>query len=687
MISIDEFNTELFQELLAEADAEGRFVEDVFFDTACGYLTEAGEFETADRADYRGRPGSGIRVDGYGGDPRDSNGTLNLIILDFSQSDEPGRLVKTEMDAIFNRLENFLKKALDGRWRNSLEETSPAFGLADLVAQRWSETGKVRMFLVSNRLLSERVDGRDSGEIDGRAITFSVWDLRRMYRFAAIGHGREEIEIDLGEFGGALPLLPAHLSADDYEAYLAVVPGPVLGAIYDRWGPRLLEQNVRVFLQARNKVNKGIRNTLEQDPSMFFAYNNGITATAESVMRQENEGQVLLTGLKGLQIVNGGQTTASVHAAYRKGIDLSKVFVQMKLSIVDPDRTMEVVPRISEYANSQNRINAADFFSNHPFHVRLEDFSRRIFAPHPDGSFRQTKWFYERARGQFADARSGLTPAERKKFDLEHPRSQLFSKTDLAKFMNVWEGRPEKVSLGAQKNFAFFAEHVGKAWEKNDVQFNEAYFREAIAKAIVFRSTEKIVSNQSWYQGGYRANIVAYTIAKLANEVARMKKSVDFESIWKHQAISESMERTLAEVGEVVQAELLHPPTGIKNVSEWAKKPGCWDRISALDISLPKEFADELISANDRGAEKQSAKREQKMFNEMDALKVVVEAGGEFWGRVLAWGRERELLGPKDEGIIQRLTRIPVTIPSDKQAVAAMKIMDRLREEGLPESP
>ena len=581
MISIEEFSTELYQELLAGADAEGRFVEDAFFDTACAYLTEAGEFEVADRADYRGRTGSGIRVDGYGGDPRESNGTLNLIILDFSQSDELGRLVKTEMDATFKRLENFLRKALDRQWRNSLEETSPAFGLADLVAQLWSEITKVRMFLVSNRLLSERVDGRDSGQIDGKKITYSVWDLRRMYRFAAVSHGREEIEIDLGEFGGSLPLLPAHLSADDYEAYLAVIPGSLLGAIYDRWGPRLLEQNVRVFLQARNKVNKGIRNTLENDPSMFFAYNIGLTATAELVEREEEAGHTMLTGLKGLQIVNGGQTTASIHAAYIKGIDLSKVFVQMKLSIVDPDRTVEVVPKISEYANSQNRINAADFFSNHPFHVRLEDFSRRIFAPQPDGTSRQTKWFYERARGQFADARAGLTPSKRKTFDIEHPRSQLFSKTDLAKFLNVWEGKPDKVSLGAQKNFAFFAEQVGKAWEKSEADFNEVYFREAVAKAIVFRTTEKIISNQPWYQGGYRANIVAYAIAKLAYDVEKMKKSVDFESIWKRQAITANMESALAAVGEAVQTELIHPPVGINNVSEWAKKEGCWSRISA----------------------------------------------------------------------------------------------------------
>ena len=241
-------------------------------------------------------------------------------------------------------------------------------------------------------------------------------------------------------------------------------------------------------------MNKGIRQTLEGDPAMFFAYNNGLTATAEAVTTESRDGQIVLTRLRNLQIVNGGQTTASIYAARRAKVDLSRVFVQMKLSIVDQARAGDVVPRISEYANSQNRVNAADFFANHPFHVRIEGFSRRMFAPSPDGTFRETKWFYERTRGQHADARALLTPAQRKKFDLENPRAQVFSKTDLAKYHNAWGGKLDKVSLGAQKNFADFAQAIGAAWKKDEDAFNEGWFREAVAKAILFRAAEKVVS-------------------------------------------------------------------------------------------------------------------------------------------------------------------------------------------------
>lgn len=683
-ISIDEFAKDFFQEILGEADAAGQFLETVFFEKFCTFLTDAGELDTADRADYRGPPNSGIRVDGYGGDPVNSSGTLSLVIADFHQSAEVGRLIQTEMNAIFQRLYRFLQKALDPAWRNALEETSPAFGLADLIAQRWGRITRIRMFLISNRELSDRVDGREADEIDGRAVTYSVWDIKRLHRFATVGHGREDIEIDLErDFGGVLPLLPAHLSADEYEAYLAVVPGQMLASIYDRWGARLLEQNVRVFLQARGNVNKGIRNTLENDPSMFFAYNNGITATAEAVTTNERRGQLVLTGFRNLQIVNGGQTTASIHMAMRSKLDLSKVFVQMKLSIVDEEQTEEVVPKISEFANSQNRVNAADFFANHPFHVRMEGFSRRIYAPSPDGTFRETKWFYERARGQFNDARSRLTPAQRKKFDFEHPRGQLFSKTDLAKFLNVWEQKPDKVSLGAQKNFAHFAHDVGQVWKKNEDNFNEAFFREAVAKAIVFKSTEKIVSDQPWYEGGYRANIVAYAIAKMAHDTGEMKRAVDFQLIWNSQAISGAMELALARAAREVHDILIDPPSGIRNVTEWAKKQACWNRVQRVRIDWPESFLEELISREEQKGRKREGLKDQKLLNGIEAQTAVVNAGGPFWQHVREWGLGRRLLSERDIGVLAAAIRVPEKLPSEKQAALVVDIYSRLKQEGL----
>lgn len=681
-IGLEEFHQDFFQEVMASADVDGLYAEDAFFELFCEYLADAGEFDTADRASYC-PPTGGIRVDGYAGDPSQSGGVLSLVILDFSQSPELARLTQTDMNAIFKRLENFLGKSLDSRFRNSLEETSAAFGLADLIAVRWPTISKIRLFLVSNRQLSAKVDGREAGEIDGRHLSYSVWDIERLHRFAASGFGREEIVIDLeADYGGPIPLLPAHMGDADYKAYLAVVPGPQLASIYDRWGSRLLEQNVRVFLQARGGVNKGIRNTIDNDPDMFFAYNNGITATAEDLITRESKDGLLLTGLRNLQIVNGGQTTASIHAAKRRNADLSKVFVQMKLSIVPSERAIDIVPRISEFANSQNRVNAADFFANHPFHVRLEEFSRRMFAPSPDGTFRESKWFYERARGQYQDARGLLTPAQRKKFDLEYPKSQLISKTDLAKYLNVWKGHPDIVSKGAQKNFAHFAGLIGIEWKKQPDAFNEDFYRHAVAKALVFRATEEIVTEQSWYQGGYRANVVAYALAKMGYDCEQREEFVDFDAIWRAQGISENMGAALALVAEAVHDVLVSPSGGISNVTEWAKQQACWARVKALEIDWPESWLSELIDKDRLREGKRTGIKEQKLLNGIEAQALVVSVGGQVWGQLSAWGQARKLLSPTELGILQVAASVPSRIPSEKQALRVIESLRKLRSEG-----
>jgi hypothetical protein len=462
-----------------------------------------------------------------------------------------------------------------------------------------------------------------------------------------------------------------------------VIPGSQLAAIYDRWGTRLLEQNVRVFLQARGSVNKGIRNTIENSPEMFFAYNNGITATAEDICSIPCSEGLHITHLKNLQIVNGGQTTASIHAASRKkGIDLSRLFVQMKLSIVPPEKSMEVVPKISEYANSQNRVNAADFFSNHPFHVRMEDFSRRLYAPSMDGTFRETKWFYERARGQYQDARSKLSDAQRKRFDAEYPRRQVVAKTDLAKFHNVWRELPHIVSRGAQKNFADFASYIGAEWSRQSDTFNERFFRQAVAQAIVFRETEKIVSTQPWYDGGYRSNLVAYGIARLSFEVHRRKTAVDFDRIWTQQAISSAMRSALVVSAKSAHDVIMNPPAGTRNISEWAKHQGCWAQVSKQIVPWPGEWVDELLSNDEQQSERSQAVKEQKVLNGIQAQTAVFNAGAELWRDILQWGNERRLLSTTDLGCLRVATQLPVRVPTEKQSMRILDALHRLHEEG-----
>lgn len=680
-ITLDEFYEELFQEVHGTADAGEKYTEDSFFEIFCKHLVDAGELVTQDRAHYASP--RGLRIDGYGGDPTETAGVLSLIIADFNASAEISTLTATDMKAIFKRATNFLEKSLDVRFRDSLEETTAAFGLTDMISARWPSTMKVRILLISNRRLSDRVEGLDATELDGIPVSYSIWDITRLHRFVSSGEGPEEIVIDLeNDFGGGLPVLPAHIDDAGYEAYLAVVPGQQLANIYDRWSARLLEQNVRVFLQARGKVNKGLRISLENTPEMFFAYNNGITATAEGIETEQSDEGMVITKLHNMQIVNGGQTTASIHAASLKKVDLSKVFVQMKLSIIAPEDAIEVVPKISEYANTQNRVTAADFFANHPYHVRIETFSRRMYAPSQDGTFRESKWFYERARGQYQDARGNLTKAQRRKFDLEYPKKQMFTKTDLAKYAMVWRGMPHIVSKGAQKNFAEFADIVENEWEKQADRFNELYYQHAVSKAIVFKATEALVSNAPWYEGGYRANIVAYAISKMSHDVEQMKMSVDFSGIWRSQAISEEMEHALLIAARQVQEFLIETPDGIRNVTEWAKQQACWKRIKESTLGWPRPWINQLVSQDEVKKSERTAVKEQKVLNGIEAQTAVYAAGPDFWKELFEWGNTRSLLTPSEHGVLQVAAEIPSKIPTEKQSEVALQALRKLNSQG-----
>lgn len=679
MISVKEFRQDFFQDIQSAAYASGCPYMDALFEVVGDHLVETGELETAERAFYQAA--RGIRIDGYGGDPLTS-GTLTIIILDSEQIDEEITLTATDMNAVFKRATSFVSKSLEPAFREGMEFSDPAFGLADLINTRWAKIDKIKIVLITDKILSSRVDGRSSEELDGKTVVHSVWDISRLHSLVIAGRGREEIAIDLeGDFGGSIPALNASSKNSTYDAYLLVIKGEQLAEIYDKWDSRLLESNVRVFLQARGGVNKGIRNTIENSPGMFLAYNNGVTATADSVETVKIDGSLHISKINNLQIVNGGQTTASIHAAYKKKTDLSQVFVQLKLSVIEPDLASEIVPKISEYANSQNKVSAADFFSNHAFHIRMEKFSRGEFVPSADGSFRQTKWFYERARGQYQDQRTKATNT--KKFDTEFPKHQVFSKTDLAKYQMVFLQNPDTASKGAQKNFAAFASHIGSQWDKNSESFNLLYYRESISMAIIFKATEKIVQAQPWYEGGYRANVVAYALSKIAFDLNNLAKSFDFMTVWRAQGLDLNLQDAITRVSEDIHARLIDPPAGQKNISEWAKQQSCWEAMKKLKITYPEKFLEACQSLNERLDDVREAQQDQKGADGVSDYIMVVNAGAAYWKEVIEWGREKKLLSPKEASILQICANLPNKIPSEAQASFAMRTVERLNADGL----
>ena len=681
-----EFNLSIYADVQRDTDGSGEtdLERDAFFYLMTERLEAVGEIETSERA-YVDVVVSNktIRVDGSGGDPRDTDGVLSLIVSEFHGS-ELKTINAQDAKRIFGYLRNFITSSWKSDFRTSLPTGSPVAGLASMIADAWGATTKIKLIYVTNANYSARTDAVTAGEIGGAPATYNVWDLSRFYRYENSLQAREVLNINFRDtFGGSIPALAASKDGGELDSYLMVIPGIQLADIYDKWGARLLESNVRSFLQAKGKVNKSIRDTINTDPALFFSYNNGLSATADSLELESSElGGTQVVSIKNLQIVNGGQTTASIHAAKRINPDaLKEVYVQMKLTVVPPARAEELVPKISEFANSQNKVSAADFFSNHPFHIRMEDYSRRTITP-VESESRDTKWFYERARGQYLVERAKRSDAERRRFDIEYPKNQFFTKTDLAKAEFSFQALPHIVSKGAQKNFADFAKDIGAQWLKGDGAFDELWYKRLIAKLIIFRHMEKLVPRQEWYPGGYRANIVTYAVSKLSSDVAEKGLAIDLDSVWRSHSVSSDLEGALLFTAKFATAVIMHPVHGLTNISEWAKKQACWETLRTTAVAYGSPLAGCTVTLAELRSAEQEQKREATMISGIEAQSQVISLGGEYWGRLRAWARDKALISIKEDGILRACTVIPNRLPSEKQCIFALRTLEKYRSIG-----
>ena len=681
ILDIEEYYTEFMQDIYARSGAEEDTNIFVFTERMCELLMEQGVIEDFKSIGYK-KSSQGIRVDASYYNPETE--VLSLFVTDFRFDHNLGSLSQTDVTKHFKRAEKFFTASLEPRFHQSLEESAEGFELAREIYEKSSAISRIQFYLLTNGELSKRIESVGNREINGHKCIYDIWDISRLFRLEASGKAREDVILDFKEYGETgVPCLTAFTGANDYESYLLVMPGDLISDLYDRYGERLLEQNVRTFLQFRGKVNKGLRNTLLNEPGMFFAYNNGLTVTAEDI--ELNESRNRIKSITNLQIVNGGQTTASIFTARKKNrADLTDVYVQVKLSLVPADQVETVVPKISEYANTQNKVNAADFFSNHPFHLRIEGISRRLWAPSPEGGLRETHWFYERARGQYANAQANLTPARQKEFLSKYPRHQMFTKTDLAKFEHTMDMLPHKVSLGAQKNFAEFAAKIANKWENNDAHFSELYFKQLIAKAILFRYLDTNIMKQDWY-GGYKAQIVTYSLALLVKMVMDTGKHLDLSRIWKEQNLSPAVKSQLLVIAELVNKKIQQTPEDITNVGEWCKRELCWYGVKELQLTLSEELVSELIESEELKDREKDAEKTQKVDTGISNQTYVVEKGENYWQQIRQWISTQEVfLSPKEMDILGVACDIPNRIPSDKQSDIIKDIERKTIEEGFP---
>lgn len=435
----------------------------------------------------------------------------------------------------------------------------------------------------------------------------------------------------------------------------------------------LLEKNVRTFLQFKGKVNKGIRKTLREEPDMFFSYNNGISSTATEIETKKSEGTLYITKLYDWQIVNGGQTTASIAASLNDmDVDLSKVFVPVKISVIrNADDSDMIVKAISTTANSQTSIKNSDFSANDPYLIDLEKFSRSEWVPN-DSNRPYCKWYFERTRGQYIDQLAQLNGYNEKSFKIEYPKSQKITKTDIAKYEASWNLHPYNVCQGAEKNYALFVADIKR--ERPMVTAN--YYRQIIAKGILFSTIDSIVSSKKL--GGYKANMNAYLMSSISFLAGQ---KLDFAYIWKYQRVQQEVIDKVEELIPLVWGHITgHDIVGkqFTDVGPWTKKPECWHRLK-LKLGDFDKFDAELLQKeiNDDGS--YLNEEQQNCIQEAES----VEAN--YWFGLANWAKKNDYLTPLDRknafnyGTMRSRNR---SFKSLKQAQIALKLIEKAKELG-----
>lgn len=619
-----------------------------------------------------------VRCDAWGADL--AEGRLDLVVSDYFGVDNPDSINKSDLESSLKRalrLLDFCKKTQ----LSEIEPSSKTYDCVSLIKEALGSIGQIRLHYLTDSEISLREEPEIEGP-KGVDLQIQKWDIVRLSRAQASETNQEGIEIDLVKrFGRGLPCLSMPGNSDEYSGYLAILPGQWLADLYEEYAGRLMELNVRSFLQQKGKVNKGIRDTILNEPSRFLAYNNGISATVESLNVEKNDsGQEVITFMRGLQIVNGGQTVASIHRAKKadRCPHLDRVAVQAKITKVNPESLDELVPQISRYSNTQNKVNEADFAANDSFHVEIERLSQAVWAPG-----QQFKWFYERARGQYqvAKARASTTPAKRRQFESTNPSNRKFVKTDLAKYQNAWAQLPYIVSRGAQKNFVHYMSKL-KQDRKNEIP-DADFFKDLIAKAIIFKRAESIARQHAF--SAYRANAVAYTIALLSHKTYGR---IVLRDIWNRQEVTEPINKVLYDWMPDVLNRIIETARG-KNITEWAKSEQCWKTIQDMEFVVPEELEVEL-SKGDRlptvGADARAGNVEMTSEDRRN-IAVTMGVSADNWWKIIKWGQEKDELNDFQCSLATTIAgyarRGWVKVPSAKQAKHASSLVLDLQERGI----
>ena len=617
---------------------------------------------------------------------------LTIIGSQFFPGEQIETLTKDMYERKFKKMKLFFEETVNtsSPLYSVMSPTDEAVESAKFIYELFN-SGKIQriMFLIiTNGTLTRNTKVIAPETIKNLRADFQVFDLKDIYRISTQENNLQEIEVSISDYTDeGLLCLPASLEAQDYASYLVVMPGNVLAQIYDQYGQKLLEQNVRTFLQFKGNTNKKMQITIKEEPERFFAYNNGLTCTASSIEVEKQDNVLKIVRLNGLQIVNGGQTTSVIYNCYKNKVDISNIFVQMKLSVVSKeDEYADFVGKVARYANSQNPVKESDFFSNSPFHKTFKELSERIWAPMSGGQQIKNKWYYERTRGQYLNEKAKYTrDGKEKEFMLRYPKEQMVDKHLLAKTEMIFSNSPY-LSTKTNQAFPKFAKQIEEMLEKDNLSINEAYFKETIAKIILTNKTDNLIKNAEWAKSrkSVRAYIKAYALAILYKYVKEQNSYLNYADIWNRQDISEDLEKVLNICINTIR-EYIESQENEADLREKFSREYTWKEIQQLIFNIPDYLFDAITTARETVKyEKKEAKKQQAIDNTIERQSFVVTLPFGVWGKLVTFYNEnRAFCGFKEFEILSKMAKGYLLPPSEKQAQILYELYEKAKNMGV----
>lgn len=700
-MEIEEYRKQFIDEIRNDANLEGSDPESFFIERTLTDLENIGELTgpIPMSVEIRNSKRQILAFDGYSYDEAD--GALILIASEFTnQRDIAPTLTNSRIEELLLYMQRFIEESVNGDIRNYCDDSDPAVNIANEFRKKIgkgmvsTEILRFKFIIISNYTLSKQVKNLKQPNFLGRPVSLNVWTLERFFQ-SYISNSSEILEIETKDFNcDGIPCLKANLGDNSYyDAYLGIVPGEFLAKIYYEYGSRLLQGNVRAFLSFRGNVNKGIRSTIMKQPENFFTYNNGIAIVARSVNFSSDGSKI--TYFKDLQIINGGQTTAALASAIikneaPKGMD--NLFVPMKLTVLNVNDDMsedqiqnynELTKTISECANSQNAVKPADFFSNHPFHVKMEQLSRKVMAPPVGGNPYQTVWFYERSRGKWEQEQMKMNAHQREMFKQKNPKEQLITKEKLAKCYNTILMHPDQVCKSSSDNFKVFAPYIDSIYENDRDRINDEFFKKCICSIIIFDKLDKLISKEAWYpKGGNKAQITPYTISKLMTLLPK-GTDLDWVSIWNKQTLYPTLATELLRLAFFTHKYLENKANG-GLVRSLCRLVGTWSDFKEVEFKLSETFLHSLISKEETKASEQAAKRAHKFNSKIDVSVEIFKLGAPYWINVYQTLAKEEILSYGDCDFIRSISAhiSRGTLPTSAQCRRLLKIIEKAEDKG-----